>query len=95
MNLHDKVTIPAQVLDNQIDEEIVILDLASGTYFGLNPVGAAIWSALREGKTLAETCQVIVDQYDVSPSDVARDVIHLTTELLAKKLVHLQQPAIA
>jgi len=71
----------------------VILDLASGTYFGLNPVGAAIWDALREGKTLAETCQAIVDQYEVSPREVERDVIQLTTELLAKKLVRVQPAA--
>lgn len=72
-----------------MDEEIVILDLASSTYFGLNPVGADIWQFLSEGKTLAETCNAMADKYDVSPSEIERDVVKLTHELLSKKLVQL------
>lgn len=88
MNLHDKVIIPPQVLVNQIADEMVILDLANGTYFGLNPIGAQIWYFLSEGKTLAETCKEMLDKYDVSPSEIEQDVVNLTNELLAKKLVH-------
>ncbi len=90
MNLHDKVIIPPQVLINQIDGEMVILDLESGTYFGLNPVGAQIWHFLSEGKTLAETCRAMLDKYEVSPDEIERDVVNLTSELLARKLVHIQ-----
>lgn len=89
MNLHDKVTIPPQVLVNQIGEEMVILDLASGTYFGLNPVGAQIWQLLSAGKTIAETCKAMVENYDVSPSEIERDVINLANELLSKNLVQI------
>lgn len=90
MNLHHKVTVPPQVLVNQIDEEIVILDLASSTYFGLNPIGAQIWHFLSEGKTVGETCSAMLDKYDVSPNDIEQDVINLIDELLSKKLVHIQ-----
>jgi hypothetical protein len=67
MNLQNKVTIPAQVMASQLDDELVILDLASNSYFGLNPVGATIWHFLSEGKTLAETCHAMVNKYDVAP----------------------------
>lgn len=90
MNLHDKITIPAQVLVNQIDEEMIILDLASGTYFGLNPVGAQIWQFLSAGKTVAETCKEMLDKYEVAPDEIERDVVNLTNELLSRKLVHIQ-----
>ena len=89
MNVHDKVTIPPQVLVNPVDEELVILDLTSGTYFGLNPVGAQIWQFLSAGKTLAETCKAMVENYDVSPSEIERDVVHLINELLSKNLVQI------
>ncbi|MBK9987508.1 MAG: hypothetical protein IPP21_11335 [Betaproteobacteria bacterium] len=42
MNLSDKVTIPTQVMARTVGDETVILDLASGTYFGLDPVGAHV-----------------------------------------------------
>ena len=41
----------------QVGDETVILDLASGTYFGLDPVGARIWALMGEGKTLAESAR--------------------------------------
>jgi hypothetical protein len=63
---------------------MVILDLASSTYFGLNPVGAQIWQFLSAGKTLAETCKAMVDTYDVSPGEIERDVVNLANELLSK-----------
>ena len=34
-----------------LGDETVILDLASGTYYGLDPVGARIWQLMAEGQT--------------------------------------------
>ena len=40
MTLSDKVYISPQAMARTVGDETVILDLASGTYFGLDPVGA-------------------------------------------------------
>jgi hypothetical protein len=89
MNLFDKVTIPAQVMARQVGEETVILDLASGTYFGLDPVGARIWQAMSEGKTFAEVCEVMLAEYEVTREDIERDVLRLAEELRAKQLIEI------
>lgn len=91
MDFSDKVTVSPQILVSRIDDELIILDLASNTYFGLNAVGTQIWNSLSEGKTIAETCKEISDKYDVSPDDIERDVVSLTSELLSKNLV-IRQP---
>ena len=36
----DKISISPQVVARELGGETVILDLSSGTYFGLDPVGA-------------------------------------------------------
>jgi len=87
MNLSNKITIPAQVMARQVGEETVILDLASGTYFGLDPVGARIWQLLTEGKTLAEVCAAMLAEYEVSREDIERDVLKLAEDLHAKQLI--------
>ena len=87
MNLTDKATIPAQVMARQVGAETVILDLASGTYFGLDPVGARVWQLLGEGKTLAEICDTLLDEYEVSREALERDVLDLADTLLAQKLI--------
>ena len=87
MKLSDKITIPAQVMARQVGQETVILDLASGTYFGLDPVGARIWQLMVEGKTLAEACEAMLAEYDVTAEKIELDVLALTQELSAKQLI--------
>ena len=87
MNLTDKPTIPAQVMARQVGDETVILDLGSGTYFGLDPVGARIWQLIGEGKTLGEICDTMLDEYEVTRGDLERDVVELADKLLEQKLI--------
>jgi hypothetical protein len=87
MNLSDKVTIPTQVMARQVGDETVILDLASGTYYGLDPVGARIWQLMAEGQSLAQVCEVMLAEYEVSRDDIERDVLALVQTLLARQLV--------
>ena len=87
MKLSDKITIPAPVMARQVGEETVILDLTSGTYFGLDPVGARIWQLMVEGKTLAEVCEAMLAEYEVTAEKIELDVLTLAQELSAKQLI--------
>lgn len=87
MNLGDRLSIPADVMARQVGDEIVILDLASGTYFGLDPVGTRIWGLIEAGRTLAEVCDAILDTHDASREEVERDVIALAESLRERGLV--------
>ena len=61
MNLSDKVNVPPEVMARTVGDETVILDLTSGTYFGLDPVGARIWQLLTEGKSLSAVCDAMLE----------------------------------
>jgi len=87
MKLSDRVRIPQEVLARQVGEETVMLDLANGSYFGLDPVGARIWQLLADGKTLVEICDVMVDEYDVTRDDIERDLLSLLDDLKARGLI--------
>ena len=87
MNLTDKPTIPSQVMARQVGDETVILDLAGGTYYGLDAVGARVWQLIGEGKTLGEICDTLLDEYDVARDTLERDVLDLAEKLLAQKLI--------
>ena len=87
MNLSDKVTIPAQVMARQVGDETVILDLASGTYFGLDPIGARIWQLIGEGKALGEICEALLAEYEVSRVQLQGDLERLLQELGSKGLI--------
>ena len=89
MNLTDKVSIPAPVMARDVGGETVILNLESGVYFGLDTVGARIWQLLSEGKTLAEVCEAMVDDYDVSHDDIQRDLLSLVEQLQSQHLIEI------
>ena len=87
MILSDSVVIPAQVMARQVGEETIILDLASGIYFGLDAVGARIWQLMAEGRTLADICAAMLVEYEVPAEEIERDVINLADTLSSRRLI--------
>jgi hypothetical protein len=87
VKLSDRVRIPQEVLARQVGEETVMLDLAKGTYFGLDPVGARIWQLLQEGRTLAEACDAMAEEYEAPRAEIERDLLALVSKLEAQGLV--------
>jgi len=87
MKLTDKISISPNTLAKRLGDETVILHLGSGTYFGLDSVGARIWHLMAEGKSPAQICDIMLDEYDVSGEDVERDITALIKDLLAQDLI--------
>ena len=87
--LTNKITISQQAVTRQVGDETVILHLGTGTYFGLDPVGARMWQLVGEGKTLAEICDAMLDEYDVSREELERDALALAQDLAAQHLISL------
>jgi hypothetical protein len=87
MNLSERVKIPPEVIARQVGEENVMLDLAKGAYYGLDPVGARIWQLLEEGRTLGEVCDAMTDEFEVSREAIEKDLLALVDNLVANGLV--------
>lgn len=87
MDLHEKVAISQQAIAKEVGEELVILDLAAGTYFGLDAVGTRIWQLMGESKSLAEICEAMLDEFDVSRRELERDILILAGELSTRNLI--------
>jgi len=45
--------------------EAAILDVKSGTYYGLNAIGARIWNLIQNPKHVKEVLGVLLAEYDV------------------------------
>ena len=87
MNLETNLSVPPQVMSRLVGDETVLLDLASGTYFGLDGVGKCIWEAVSGGHSLAKTVVVVTAEFDVDKAQAADDVIEFTNELLERGLL--------
>lgn len=67
--------------------EAVLLDIESGEYFSLNPVGGRIWELCDGTRSTAEIVSVMCDEYDVAQDVVTADTDEILGELANAKLV--------
>ena len=80
-------------MSRDLNGEAVILNLESGTYFGLNPIGTRIWSLLQEDGSLRRTFEVVQQEYDVGPDELEGDILRLVEELCSRGLVNISSPS--
>jgi hypothetical protein len=70
--------------------EAAILNIKSGVYYGLDPVGARIWNLMQEPRAVIEIQNTITGEYDVEQEQCARDLISLLEKLLAEGLIEVK-----
>ncbi len=73
--------IPSHVLLREVDGEMVLLNLDSEQYYGLDVVGARILTALTT-KPRPEALAALQKDYDVDAARLGRDVDELVARLL-------------
>jgi len=81
------VRVSPDVVFRDLEGEAVILDLASGTYFGLNAVATRVWRLLDEERSFAFIVDAVTEEFDGVRADVERDVAALLGDLQARRLI--------
>lgn len=87
VNLADPVTLSDDVVAREVGEETMLLDLASGTYFGLNPVGGRFWQLLEEGRSVTECRDCLLAEFDVEEHVLDEDLRALLADLANRGLI--------
>ena len=80
-------SIPEHVLARKLDDEMVLLNLDSGEYFGLNDSGTRVWELLADGCCRAEVVDTLTREFEVAPEVAASHVATLCDELLRAGLL--------
>lgn len=92
ISIDDRVTLSRDVVFQELKGEAVLLDLAKATYFGLDEVGTVIWKQLEVAPTLRAACAFVVSTFDVTASEVERDVLLFAERLKEAGLVTIESP---
>lgn len=87
VSLRDSFRASRHVVVRELDGEAVLLDLAHGTYFGLDEVGTRAWQLLTEHTRLESVFAAMLEEYDVAPATLERDLVDLVGELTANGLL--------
>lgn len=83
LSAKDSVTIA------ELDGEAVMLDVATGRYYGLNGVGLAVWQLVTESKSVSEIVARMGEIYEVDRERLRSDVIDFVEKLAEEGLVEV------
>jgi Coenzyme PQQ synthesis protein D (PqqD) len=87
--LNDIVSATQGQVSSDLAGEAVILDLASGVYYGLNEVGARIWHLIQQPQTIQAIQHALLQEYDVDAEVCTQDLLQLLQELQAAGLLQI------
>jgi hypothetical protein len=88
-SLGDTVTVKADVVFKELSGEGVLLDLASGMYFGLDETSTRLWQLISERGSLQHVFDDMLAEFDVEPDRLQQDLLSFVAELTRRNLVSL------
>ncbi len=87
--LAKRVSVPADVLINEIAGESVLLNLDGGRYFGLDDVGTDMWKALTTSISIEQALAQLTAQYDADAAVLKTDLETLVGRLTEHGLLKI------
>ena len=76
------------VLAANVGEQVVMMDVKSGRYLGLDDIGTDIWRRLETPLTFGELIDGLAADYDAERAVIAEDVRQLLAKMAAHQAVH-------
>jgi len=84
------ITVSKDYVYCNVEDEMVLLGMEDGIYYGLNPVGAFIWEQIKELKSINQVRDAILAEYEVEKVECERDLHELLRVLVEKGLVEVK-----
>lgn len=81
------IKISGDVVFEKVGEELILLNLESGAYFGLNSVGRRMWELVLALGSPERMVECLLNEFDVSREILERDLANLIRELKEKRLI--------
>ncbi|WP_051305946.1 PqqD family peptide modification chaperone [Desulfogranum mediterraneum] len=88
-----QLKIGQDLVHQELDGEMVILNIQSGQYFGIEEIGSRIWTMLEQGMRPAAMVQGLIAEYAVEETLCREQVAAFLDELLQEGLIELVEPA--
>ena len=89
LSIASAVRIKDDVIFNDLQGEVVLLNLKTGIYFGLDPVGTRAWQLIQDHGRLEPVKDAMLGEYEVYAEDLWKDLQDLVIRLADHGLVEV------
>ncbi len=80
-----------EVFANEIDNEVVMMHIKTGKYYGLDDIGSRLWERMKEKIQVGELIGQLLEEYEVSEEECAKDVLEILVELQSNELIKTEE----
>jgi hypothetical protein len=89
LTLTQQISIKKDILVQEMSGELVLLNLETEEYFGLDDVGNAMWTCLKESGSLQVAYDRLLEMYEVEPEQLKQDLLKLVEQFVEHGLVEI------
>ena len=78
-----------EVFASEIDNEVVMMNIDTGKYYGMDAIGSRIWELIADEILVTELIGKLMEEYDVEEEQCRKDVLEFLNQLNANKLLQV------
>jgi hypothetical protein len=85
-----RITVPANVVYRTFAQETVLLNIKTGEYHGVDPIGARFLEVMQEAPHLAAASEILANEYEQPLTRIEDDLVAFTRDMERRGLIELQ-----
>jgi hypothetical protein len=78
-----------------LGEESAILNLKNSVYYGLDAVGARVWTLLQQPRSVGELRDTLLSEYEVGTAQCEQDLLALLERMRSEGLIEVRAASAA
>lgn len=78
-----------EIIFSDMDDEMVMMSIDKGEYYGVNPVGRRIWELLEHPGPVTAICDTLRREYNVTEEQCTREVLDFLNYLFEKEIIKI------
>ncbi len=77
------------LLASELDDEIVMLNVQRGNYYGLSGVAKRVWELLDAPKSIHQICLSLESEFEVAHDQCVKDVVVFVNKMISENMVRV------
>ena len=77
------------LLFSNLGDDIVMMDVELGAYYGLEAVAAQIWALTERPVSVRSVCERLMTEYEISPEQCQQEILAFLGDLLNHRIVQI------
>jgi hypothetical protein len=73
----------------KVDNEVVLLSVATGQYYGFSEPGSEVWNRIAAPTRIGPLCAALAEEFDADVETITRDVLTFLGQLAEYRLIEV------